>query len=64
MTTQEILQVALGTIGSMALYIGSRISQDLHKLTQSVERLNERMATIIERVDSHEKRISKIEEKV
>ena len=64
MSTADFLQLALGIIGAMAVFIGSRISNDLNKMTTSVERLNERMATIIERVDSHEKRITKIEENV
>lgn len=60
----QALELALGIIGSMTLIIGNRISKDIHKLTESVDTLNCRMATIIERVDSHEKRINKIEEKI
>lgn len=64
MDLNQLLQVLLGMIGTMTLIIGNKIAKDIHKLTESVDTLNIKLATIVERVDHHEKRITKIEERV
>jgi len=64
MNVDQLLQLALSIIGTMTLLIGNKIAKDIHKLTESVDILNIKLATIVERVDHHEKRITKIEERV
>lgn len=64
MNVDQLLQLALSIVGTMTLAIGNKIAKDIHKLTESVDTLNIKLATIVERVDHHEKRITKIEERV
>jgi outer membrane murein-binding lipoprotein Lpp len=54
---------ALSVIGTLLLAMGSRISGDLHEMSLSVRELNTKMAVIIERVEGHDKRIVKLEER-
>jgi hypothetical protein len=54
---------ALSVIGTLLLAMGSRISGDLHEMSVSVRELNTKMAVIIERVEGHDKRIVKLEER-
>lgn len=48
--------LAAGGVGILAF--------EIHALRKSVESLNEKMAVLIERTESHDRRISRIEEKV
>ena len=64
MNVDQLLQLALSIVGTMTLLIGNKIAKDIHKLTESVDTLNIKLATIVERVDHHEKRITKIEDRV
>ena len=61
MTPETVLQVGLALIGAMSLRLFSNIEKSLDRLTVSVESLNSNMAVIVERVDSHEKRIDRLE---
>jgi uncharacterized protein YoxC len=64
MTIDQILQICISIIGFMIVFGINKISKDLHDIASSVDQLNYKMATIVERVDTHEKRINKIEEKL
>lgn len=44
-------------------YSFSEVKQSLRELTTSVTELNVKMATIIEKTDSHERRISRLEDR-
>lgn len=44
-------------------YSFSEVKESLRQLTSSVTELNVKMATIIEKTDSHERRISRLEDK-
>lgn len=55
---------ALGSL--VVVWIGysfSEVKASLRELTSSVTELNVKMATIIEKTDSHERRISRLEDK-
>ncbi len=55
---------ALGSL--VVVWIGysfSEVKQSLRELTSSVTALNVKMATIIEKTDSHERRISRLEDR-
>lgn len=51
----------LATIGFLLMKLINEISLNLNRLTLSVEALNINVATIIERTDGHEKRITRLE---
>lgn len=55
------IQVGLALMGAMAIRLFSNVEKSLDRLTVSVEALNANMAVIVERVDSHEKRIDRLE---
>lgn len=61
MSTDQIIQIGLGVLGFLLVGLLSRIDRSLDRLTDSVEVLNKNVAVIVERVDSHEKRIDKLE---
>lgn len=57
MTRSEMLQVViamLGTFGSAGLGL-------LWRLVQGIGELNQKIAVVVERVDSHERRINRLE---
>jgi len=54
---------ALSVVGTLLLAMGSRISSDLLDMSGSVKELNTKMAVIIERVEGHDRRIVKLEER-
>lgn len=58
---EAIVQIILGAFGSALLIIFNRISHDIGRLTTSVESLNSKMATVVTKVDSHEKRLDRLE---
>ena len=57
MTKDQQFQLALA-VGSV---IGSAIVGLLRKLVINIVELNQKIALIVERIDSHEKRISRLE---
>ena len=61
---QMIFEVIMATLGFILVYLFNKMTQDLSKLTTSVEQLNIKIAVICERVESHDSRIKNIEEKV
>lgn len=61
MSTDQIIQIVIGVLGFFLVGLLSRIDRSLDRLTDSVEVLNKNVAVIVERVDSHEKRIDKLE---
>ena len=53
--------VAQALFGFMALAIAGWVARSIDKMRASVEELNVKMAVIIERVESHEKRLDRLE---
>lgn len=53
----------ISVIGSLALMIFSRVSKDLDKLISSVDELNVKIAVVVEKVNGHEDRLNKLEER-
>lgn len=49
-----------GALGGIALYV----ARSIERMRESVESLNVNVAVIVERVESHDKRISKLEEEL
>lgn len=62
MPMPHILEILLGCLATAATFIFNKAAKNLELLTVSVESLNTKIAVIVERVDSHEKRIDRIEE--
>ena len=57
---QELfIAIFIGVAG----YFGSKLVDILQNIQKSIETLNIQIAVVIERTDSHEKRIEKLEEK-
>jgi len=61
---QMLFEAILATIGFVLVYLFNKMTQDLSKLTASVEQLNIKIAVICERIESHDSRIKNIEGKV
>ena len=59
-----LFEAILATIGFVLVYLFNKMTQDLSKLTTSVEQLNIKIAVICERIESHDSRIKNIEGKV
>ena len=57
MTNDQVFQIGLALLSAF----GSAIIALLWKLVQNIIELNSKMTLIVERVDSHEKRIDKLE---
>jgi hypothetical protein len=55
------LEISATTIGALMLFIMKQISDDLKNVARNIALLNERMAVIVERVDSHEGRLRNLE---
>lgn len=62
MSTEIVVQISAGAFGALLLLIFDRISKDISRLTTSVESLNTKMSTVVTKVDSHEKRLDRLEE--
>lgn len=62
MSIDQILNLILTALGSIALFILSDVVSQLRKMSESVSLLNERIAVVVEKLDSHEKRILKLED--
>lgn len=56
-------EVANGLFGFMGLSIAGWVAFSIDKMRASVEKLNVRVAVIIEKTEGHEKRISKLEDR-
>ena len=61
MTLDQVLMIALSLIGALGLIIFKGISEELKKLSTSVETLNIQIAVVITRVENHDERIKKLE---
>lgn len=57
MTRSEMFQVAMGLCGAF----GTAIVALLWQLVTNIVELNRKIAVIVERVDSHERRIDRLE---
>lgn len=57
MTNRDLMQIGLEISGAF----GTAIIALLWKLVTNVVQLNQKISVIVERVDSHEKRIDKLE---
>lgn len=55
------LELSITGLGALALSRFSSLENSFERLTSSVESLNEKMAMICEKVNSHEKRIDRLE---
>lgn len=63
MNSPLVIETCLAATGFLIAAIGTWIAMNIEKLTSSIERLNERMAVVGEKVTSHEKRIERLERK-
>ncbi len=69
MNASEIIQILLAVSGSLLAFHVSQVNKRLDKitdffgeLTRAVSMLSSQIAVVIERVDSHERRINRLEE--
>lgn len=60
MVDEVLLTVALGVLG----YIGVKLIDILTNIKDSIEELNVKIALVIAKTDTHEKRLDKLEEKL
>ena len=61
---QMLFEAIVAGTGFVLVYLFNKMTQDLSKLTASVEQLNIKIAVICERIESHDSRIKNIEGKV
>jgi hypothetical protein len=59
----QAIDIGLAIIGAMTSVIFWRISNDLRDMSGSVRELNIRVAVILERLETHEHRITRLEGK-
>lgn len=59
----EWQEVAKVIFGFMALAISGWVAHSIDQMRSSVENLNIKIAVVISRVEAHEKRLSKLEDK-
>lgn len=59
-----ILQLLLTTLGTMSVYLFNKISQDIKRMTDSVEALNVKVAVVCEKIENHDNRIKNLEGKL
>ena len=57
----QLLLATLAAFGGLGLFVLSSIARDIREMSHSVANLNEKMAVIVERVDSHENRLKDLE---
>ena len=57
----QLLLATLAAFGGLGLFVLSSIAHDIREMSHSVANLNEKMAVIVERVDSHENRLKDLE---
>ena len=58
-----LIECLLGLVGGLGTFILSGMAKDVKEVSKNIGLLNERMAIIVERVDSHEGRIKTLEKK-
>lgn len=61
MTEHDLLAWLIPAFGTVICVVGVGILDQLKRLGNHIEKLSINMATIAERVNSHEKRISRLE---
>lgn len=57
----EVFTGLMGFIGGLLAIIGGYIASKLGHMTDSVDLLNVKLAVVIEKLEHHDKRISKLE---
>lgn len=57
----DVMDLVFTLIGALTSVIFWRLSEDVRQMTESVKQLNMNVAVVIERVDTHEKRITRLE---
>ena len=58
-----ILAALIGVIGGFGVALYGSLSEYFKRLVKSIESLNVNVAVIVEKVNSHERRIERLEEK-
>ena len=58
-----VCAILLSTLGVIFTWILNQVSLQLGKLTDSVESLNTKMAVVIEQIQGHDSRITRLEQK-
>lgn len=61
MSLDLALRIALSMSGFLIVFIAHKIDKSLDTLSRSVQNLNVNLAVVVEKVDSHEGRINKLE---
>jgi len=61
MDVQSLVQVLMSVLGCVGMLLLREVTQTLKEMKESVEELNINVAVIIEKVNSHEKRIAHLE---
>jgi chaperonin cofactor prefoldin len=61
MKLEYVLSTVLTCTGTLGLILFNQIVTQLRKMTESVESLNVKIAVVCDRVESHDKRIEKLE---
>lgn len=64
MDSALLIQTCFAIIGALLSLIGLEVIKSLRRMAQSIETLNERVAVVIEKTESHDKRISRLESKI
>jgi len=55
------IQPVMSALGTVLVVIGGKIAAELTKIREGQNELNLKLAVVIEQVQSHDKRISKLE---
>lgn len=63
MTPEQALSILISAIGVLLCGVMTWIATNLNRLTNSVEKLNIQMALVGEKVNTHQWRIERLEEK-
>jgi hypothetical protein len=64
MDSDLILRLAGTLIAGLLALIGKKISGDMGRVATSVEQLNVKMEAVVTRINNHEKRLDRLEERV
>lgn len=62
MSPEAFTQLLMSAVGVLLSGLAVRVSNDLARLTKSVEELNSKMAGVSVSVNSHEKRLDRLED--
>lgn len=63
MPLSQVLEIIITAFGAVLLYLLDQTRSHLSRMTESMESLNVKLAVICEKVDTHERRISSLEER-